>query len=136
VIAIVDASVVVRWLLKLPGSERSEIMVTSADAILAPDIVISETASALWKAVVFAGLEVDRATFALRSIDRLFDELVPSQTLRMHAFSIATKLRHPVYDCFYIALAEERSGRVFTADKRLIRRCEGTDFASLVGDLS
>ena len=125
---VVDASIVVRWLLKLPGSDDAEAMVASADAILAPDVVISETASALWKAVLFANLERDDAATALQSIDRLFDQIVPSQSLRMRAFSIATELRHPVYDCFYLALAEDRSGYLLTADKRLARRCEGTAF--------
>jgi predicted nucleic acid-binding protein len=110
-------------------------MVASADSILAPDVVISETASALWKAVVFADLERDDAANALQSIDRLFDQIVPSQSLRMRAFSIATELRHPVYDCFYLALAENRSGRLLTADRRLARRCEGTAFARLVRSL-
>jgi predicted nucleic acid-binding protein len=135
VTVVVDASIVVRWLLKLPGSDDAEAMVASADAILAPDVVISETASALWKAVVFADLERDEAAIALQSIDRLFDQIVPSQSLRMRAFAIATELRHPVYDCFYLALAEDRSGRLLTADKRLARRCEGTAFGQLVRSL-
>ena len=133
---VVDASIVVRWLLKLPGSDDAEAMVASADAILAPDVVISETASALWKAVLFANLERDDAATALQSIDRLFDQIVPSQSLRMRAFSIATELRHPVYDCFYLALAEDRSGYLLTADKRLARRCEGTAFGRLVRSLT
>ncbi len=135
-IVVFDASVVVRWLLKLPGSDDAEAMVASADAILAPDIVISETASALWKAVVLADLALNEATRALGSIDRLFDQIMPSQKLKMRAFSIATELRHPVYDCFYLALAENRSGHVLTADKRFARRCESTPFAHLVRSLT
>lgn len=132
---VVDASVVVRWLLKLPGSDKAEAAVATPEGLIAPDVVISETASALWKAVVFADLELDEALRALESTDRLFDQIVPSAKLRMRAFAIATELKHPVYDCFYLALAEARDARVLTADKRFIRRCEGTAYAGFVSDL-
>lgn len=132
---VIDASVAIRWLLKLPGSEQADTLVTRADAIVAPDVVITETANALWKAVIFAGLAFDEAAQALESTDRLFDQIVPSAKLKTRAFSIAVELRHPVYDCFYLALAEARSCRMLTADQRLIRRCGGTPFESLVSDL-
>ena len=37
-------------------------------------------------------------------------------------YSPALTLRHPIYDCFYLACAETvEAGRVVTVDKRLLR---------------
>jgi predicted nucleic acid-binding protein len=51
------------------------------------------------------------------------------------ALVIALDLRHPVYDCFYPALAEGRGSRLVTADDRLLRVCACTPFAKLVRSL-
>jgi predicted nucleic acid-binding protein len=42
------------------------------------------------------------------------------------ALAIAESLAHPVYDCFYLALAEQADARLVTADTRLLNRLEGT----------
>jgi predicted nucleic acid-binding protein len=44
-------------------------------------------------------------------------------------------LRHPAYDCFYLALAERNTSPLVTADDRLIRRCADTPFEKLVQSL-
>jgi predicted nucleic acid-binding protein len=129
---VVDASVAARWLLKLPGFESAETLVKRAGAIIAPDIIIRETTSALWKAIVFANLPIADAQLAVESLDDILDELVPTSAHKRRALSIAVELHHPVYDCFYLALAEERSCTFITADDRLLRRCKGSTFERLV----
>ena len=46
--------------------------------------------------------------------------------LAAQALEIAAELRHPTYDCFYLALARERRAKLVTADRRLIARLRGT----------
>jgi len=41
-------------------------------------------------------------------------------------------LDHPVYDCFYLALAEREQSVVVTADRRLITRLAQTRYERLV----
>jgi predicted nucleic acid-binding protein len=41
----------------------------------------------------------------VREIVKAFEELVPVSVLRDRALAIAVELRHPAYDCFYLALA-------------------------------
>ena len=48
------------------------------------------------------------------------------------ALAIAIELRHPVYQCFYLALAERNTSPLVTADEQLIRRCADTPFEKLV----
>jgi predicted nucleic acid-binding protein len=132
---VVDASVAVRWFLDVPGSEKAYRLIEGQDRILAPDLVIAETASALWKAVRFAGLEPATAAEVIAGAGAAFDELVSARTLAARALAIALDLRHPVYDCFYLALAQARGVRLVTADDRLVRVCARTPFAKLVRSL-
>ncbi|MGD9512257.1 MAG: VapC toxin family PIN domain ribonuclease, partial [Geminicoccaceae bacterium] len=48
------------------------------------------------------------------------------------AARIARILDHPVYGCFYLALAEREAAPVVTADDRLAGRVVGTAWADLV----
>ena len=55
--------------------------------------------------------------------------------LRDRALAIAIELRHPAYDCFYLALAERSTAPLVTADERLIFCCADTRFEKLVQSL-
>jgi predicted nucleic acid-binding protein len=120
---VVDASVALRWCFQLNGSDRAEELLRSDDQLIAPDLVIAEITNAAWKFVIF-----DR-------VAKAFEELVPTSVLKDRALSIAIELRHPAYDCFYLALAERSASPLITADDRLIRRCSDTPFEKLVRSL-
>ncbi|HEY7302463.1 MAG TPA: type II toxin-antitoxin system VapC family toxin [Xanthobacteraceae bacterium] len=132
---IVDASVAVRWFIDVPGSDKAYRLIEGEDRILAPDLVIAEIASALWKAVRFAGLAPATAAEAIAGAGAGFHELISARTLADRALAIALDLRHPIYDCFYLALAQARTVRLVTADDRLMRVCAHTPFAKLVRSL-
>ena len=132
---VVDASVAVRWLLDVPGSDRADRLIRKEDRIVAPDLVMVEIANALWKAVRFAGLAPPAAAEAIAQAGTGFHELIAARALADRALAIALNLRHPAYDCFYLALAQTRECPLVTADDRLLRRCAGTSFAKLVRSL-
>ena len=111
---VVDASVAVRWCFQLNGSDRAEKLLRSDDHVR----MIAES-----------------AVSALREVVKAFEELVPMSVLRNRALEIAIELRHPAYDCFYLALAERDTSPLVTADDRLIRRCASTPFEKLVQSL-
>ena len=48
--------------------------------------------------------------------------MLPLAPLAARALAIAAELRHPAYDCFYLALAEVRDLKLITADRRLVAR--------------
>jgi predicted nucleic acid-binding protein len=129
---VVDASTGIRWLYTLEDSNKAEALLASGERLIAPDLVIAEIASTIWKFVRFEGVSPAAAAAVLAEADRHFDELVPANRLKDRALSLAFELRHPVYDCFYLALAQERNSVVVTTDQRLLRRCAGTPFADLV----
>jgi predicted nucleic acid-binding protein len=132
---VVDASVVLRWCFQLAGSDRAEELLRSSDRLIAPDLVISEITNAAWKFVIFDNLAADAVTSAVREVTKAFEELVPASVLKDRALAIAIELRHPAYDCFYLALAEQRNAQFVTADERLIRRCADSPFMRLVRPL-
>lgn len=105
---VVDASVAVPWVFDLPGSTSAEQLFRSGERLIAPDLIIAEIASAAWKLVQFERFDADLARRGLDGAVRLVNEIVPCATLKDRAFGIALDLRHPVYDCFYLALCERR----------------------------
>jgi predicted nucleic acid-binding protein len=132
---VVDASTAIRWLFKLDLSDKAEALLASGERLIAPDLVLSEIASAIWKFVRFASVSADVATSAMAEAQKHFDELIPANDLKNDALALAIELQHPVYDCFYLALAQQRSGVVVTSDRRLVRRCANSAFAGLVRQL-
>ena len=129
---VVDASIALRWCFQLNGSDRAEELLRSDDHLIAPDLVIAEITNAAWKFVIFDRLPADFAVSAVRDVIKAFEELVPTSVLKDRALAIAIELRHPAYDCFYLALAERSASPLVTADNRLIRRCSDTPFRKLV----
>jgi len=132
---VVDASVALRWCFQLTKSDRAEELLRSDHHLIAPDLVIAEITNAAWKFVIFDKMPAEPAAAAVREIVKAFEELVPVSVLRDRALAIAIELRHPVYDCFYLALAERNTSPLVTADERLIRRCADTPFEKMVRPL-
>jgi predicted nucleic acid-binding protein len=125
---VVDASVALRWL--FPSAERDlDHLVKSERPIIAPDLILPEMTNAAWKFVRFDGLSVAAAEAAIMESANAFDEIVPSIEIKDRALAIAIELGHPAYDCFYLALAEQRDCQMATADERLVSRCARTPFA-------
>jgi predicted nucleic acid-binding protein len=129
---VVDASVAVRWSTTLEKSDRAKSLLRLGENIIAPDLVLAEITNAAWKMTVFGGATESAMIAHVQEAANYFDELVPSADLKDRAFAIALALKHPAYDCFYLALAEQRECRFVTADERLHKRCAKTPFAKLI----
>jgi predicted nucleic acid-binding protein len=132
---VVDASVAMRWSATLARSDRAEALLECDEPIIAPDLVIAEITNAAWKAAVFGGASLEAVALVVHESADYFDELVPAVDLKNRALEIALSLKHPAYDCFYLALAEQRDCKLITADERLHARCAKTPFARLVKPL-
>lgn len=124
---IVDASVALKWVVPEKGVSKAEALLRRPEDIIAPALVLAEAANALWKKRRVGALAVDPED-ALREIVHAFVEFVPEELLAPRALSLAVILDHPVYDCFYLALAEARGGTLITADGKLIARLKQGDW--------
>jgi predicted nucleic acid-binding protein len=116
---VVDASVAALWVLDQEGSARASALRAEND-LIAPSLIAAEIGSALWKAVRRGDATRAEALIALDAAFLAIDRLIPIEDLRGRALEIAIELKHPIYDCFYLALAERERAPLITADKRLI----------------
>ena len=101
------------------------------DDLLAPDLLIAEVCNVAWHKLRRKEIDGDQAAATVSGLSDVIDELVPSAQLAPRAFEIAKALDHPVYDCLYLALAEERRTRVVTADRRMLTRLHRTSWERL-----
>lgn len=128
---VVDASVCCKWFIQEAGSARAIALLANGDALLAPDLVVAETCNVAWLKLRGGQMSREQATAVVETIVGFFDELVPCAPLRMRAFALADELSHPVYDCFYLALAELHGTHVITADGRLLAAVSATPLQKL-----
>jgi predicted nucleic acid-binding protein len=119
---VVDASVAVKWLVPEVGTAAA--LALRRHRLTAPDLLTAECANVLWKMVKRGELSPDEAQAAARLLAVAEIELVPMRGLLASAVRWATRLSHPAYDCFYVALAELRAVPLMTADASLRRRLQ------------
>ncbi|HWB51979.1 MAG TPA: type II toxin-antitoxin system VapC family toxin [Stellaceae bacterium] len=127
---IVDASVALKWFLaEEPHSAEALRLVQSREMMIGPDLVIAEVCNAAWRLLRLA--QITRAQFDLIPIvlPRYFAELVGAVALAPRAAVIAAALDHPIYDCFYLALAEARHVPLVTADARFLAKLPHSPWA-------
>ncbi len=117
---VVDASVAVKWVLPEAGSDRAAAIRTADDDLIAPSLACAEIGSAIWRAVLRGDVSAAEARQNLLVAINHYWRIVPLEELAERAIDVAMRLRHPIYDCFYVALAERERCPMITADRRLI----------------
>jgi predicted nucleic acid-binding protein len=121
---VVDASVGLKWVVDEPGSDAAAALVAGR-ALITSALFWAEAANAL--ATKERRGELNRAGLddAWRDLAQAPLEAAPLDPPgAMAALALAAELRHPVYDCCYLALALARGTTVVTADQRFRRLVE------------
>ena len=131
---VVDASVALKWLHSEIGSTEADALLTRGELVIAPDLVVPEVCNVTWKMIRRGMMTPDQQASAMTRLPAIFDEIVPTETLARRAAAISTHLDHPAYDCFYLALAEQRGATLVTADRRLVARVKDTPWAACIRD--
>lgn len=129
---VIDTSVVLKWYVDEEDSSRADTLVGTG--LVAPDLILAELGNALWKKLRRAEVSVEQARAAIAGLG-VTVSLLPTLPFAPRAFDISVALNHPVYDCFFIATAEEYESTVVTADRRLLKACAGTAFEKFVTSL-
>ena len=123
---LIDASVVIKWMVTEVGSEHA-MKLYGAD-LAAPDLMLIELANILWKKARQGEIVPVQAALGLAEAQAMIN-IMPMSGLEARALEIALELAHPVYDCVYLALAEALDTVMVTADTRLLKACAGTAMA-------
>lgn len=129
---IVDASVAVRWLVKLPFHPVACALLSSANRLLAPDFLNAEVGSALTKLVRAKVLTQKEGLEAFEDFFRAPVHLLPTHPVADRAIKMALKSGQGFYDCLYLALAEAEKGRFATADGKFWKAMKGTTHGSSI----
>ncbi len=116
---VVDASIVVKWLVAEQWSDESSRLLEAGVTLIAPELLFAEAANALWalhRRGDFTREDLAEATDVLKSAP--VGVPVSMRRLAAAAMRLAIDLGHPAYDCFYLALAIQEQYPVITADVR------------------
>ncbi len=133
--AVIDASIAAKWFLLEPDRPLAR-EVQQAYALIAPELILPETMNAIWRNMRRSGLPAAEIPEIVDVLSRAFFQLLPLQPLTLRASEIAFDLDHPIYDAYYLALAERERCEFITADARLLRKTRKTPYAKFLRPLS
>jgi predicted nucleic acid-binding protein len=119
---VVDASIAVKWVIPEVLSNQADRVRAGDDEMLAPDLLLTEVANALWRKTVSREISPAEADRAFDLVTESGIDLRPTAPLLGSAMQLARRLNHPVYDCVYLELATRERASFITADRRFLRR--------------
>ncbi|MBV8800205.1 MAG: type II toxin-antitoxin system VapC family toxin [Alphaproteobacteria bacterium] len=119
---VIDASVAVKWVLDEEGSEAA--FALRAQQLAAPELWFVEAASALWSTASRRQISAPEAEERLKLLRSSPVQSLPILDDLASALRIANELRHPIYNCLYIAAALRLDTEVITADRRFVVACK------------
>lgn len=114
---VVDANVAVKWVLQENGSDAARALAQTP--MEAPDLLLVECSSVLSKKVRLGDITPAQARALFETLRAAPVAWAPTNPLLPWALDLSLALRHPVYDCVYLALASQRGLPLVTADERL-----------------
>ncbi len=124
-ISVVDSSVAVKWYAAEPDSLLARMLI--GRPLVAPDLIRAEVANTLWKKVRLGQLTLAQGASALGHLARSVT-LFRAEPFAEAALELSLELAHPVYDCFFLAIARALDFRLVTSDKRMWAVTRGTPF--------
>lgn len=116
---VADASVAMKWYVEQPLTKEAMQLAASEVSLIAPELLMAEAGNAFWKYVRSGMMAAAKAQAALSQLPNRFENFAALTLLADASLEIAVSLNHPIYDCFYLALARREGAPLVTADKRL-----------------
>jgi predicted nucleic acid-binding protein len=124
-LAVVDASVAIKWIFPEEHSEHAWAL-RRRYSLIAPQLIYAECANIVWKKLRRQELTREEASGAGSFVDEFTIEVAALHELVPLAIDLSLRLDHPAYDCFYLALAAIQQCPLVTADGRLHRKVHAT----------
>ncbi len=122
---VLDASVALKWVLPEPDSDKASLLREDCrngiHEFIAPDTFSVEVAHALTRAERRGIINKGDAEALLADVLMTAPQLHSYLSLLRRAVVISSDARIGVYDCLYVALAEQEKCELITADDRLIK---------------
>jgi predicted nucleic acid-binding protein len=115
---VIDASVAVKWYFPEAFAEESQALLSQGKRFLAPDLLLTQVSTVLWRRVRTNLITHEEAQRVLRNLRALPLHLVPSDRLLPDALEIATLTTRTLTESIYFALALRERAPLVTADRR------------------
>lgn len=130
---VIDACVAVKWLVSETHEQEACRYLFSSIKRYAPEFIYMEVANAMRKKVLTGDITAEDARRNVQNLQAydLF-EIASNNDLLDRSLSIANTIRHPLYDCLYLALAERAQAPLVTADQKFFDRIRANFSPSLV----
>jgi len=125
---VVDASIAFKWLVTEADSEAA-VSLLQKNNVVAPDVLLAECRNAALTHLRRGTISIEQAKQTERDLEALQLHTLPSTPFLTHAFMLALELRHPIYDCIYLAAAIASDRILVTADERFAAKVEGSGIA-------
>ena len=137
--SVVDSSVAVKWLVPEPDTPKALRLRADFQAgvlqLIAPDVLPIEVTHALTRAQRQGRVTPAQGRLLFLDMMRGWPVLVPSMALVARAYDLSSQFSVGVYDCLYVALAEQEQCELITADARLVNTFQGVVPFRLLSDL-
>ena len=118
---VIDASIALKWVIEEEGTPEA-LALRQRAKLMAPELLVAESANVLWKKVRRDELLKEEALLAARLLQAAEIELLPARNLLETSLRMSIEIDHPAYDCVYLALAVENKCHFVTADERFLRK--------------
>ena len=119
---VVDASVAVKWVLAEDGAARASALRNEPEELIAPTLIVAEIGSAIRKRVLAKEMTPADSLRGLDIAAGLIDRFITLPDLSAQALALSIELKHPIYDCFYLALSKSTGSVLVTADDGLVTK--------------
>ena len=119
---VIDSSVAVKWFVVEADQEQALAILDQDEELVAPDLLLAEVANSLWRKARGGQITQEQVTKALTELGSLVTLVPVTDNLVIKAVVIASELEHSVYDCIFLACAQERSVPLVTADVKFLNK--------------
>lgn len=120
---VLDASAAIAMEQEAPEGQAFAALLLDGEKTISVDLFRVEVANAFWKYCNAGCSSVEAAVAHMNNAYLLVDEYYSIGELCPEVLSEAVRLKHSVYDVFYLVLARQNAATLFTLDKKLQRLC-------------
>lgn len=123
---VVDASVAIQWLVEEPMSRQASALQDLGEPLYAPDLFLAEMGNVVWKLARRGDISEAHARAIAKALHLGIPKILTSGPFLTAALDLTLALQHPVYDCLYLACAQQVKGRMVTVNARLLAAVKST----------
>ena len=129
-ICVLDTSAAMDVLLNIGEFEQYKTRIERADAVIAPEIYISEISNVAWKYKKLAGFAHEECLSLADNGINLVDTYIPVIEIWKESLREALNHDHPIYDCLFVVCARRNDGILLTRDTKLKQLCSELEVES------